>query len=255
MITPRDIERKSMTEEKRNEAKNSTLGFYIGRPISYVLTIPFLYTNISPNTVTVFSILFVIIGFGVLSFAQSVGMRLVGQAFIVAWAFADGIDGNIARYKDIKSENGDMLDTLGGYLAAALIVLAMGNTAYWDHEGLVIVSPMVPVIIGGFSAVSTIIPRLMMHRKMHRDLEKSNGKPVEGLKKKLGNVGGSSRLPRIVFNNLCDPAGGQLLWIFIAIVCHLCTEFTLFYCAINVFIMIYSIISMLEKPTKKNDQA
>lgn len=249
MITPKDVERKSMTEAKRQEAKNSTVGFYLGRPISYVLTVPFLYTNISPNTITIFSIFFVIIGFGVLSFAQSIGMRLVGQAFIVAWALADAIDGNIARYKNIKSENGDALDTLGGYLATALIMLSMGNAAYWDREGLVIVSPVIPVMIGGISAVSTIIPRLMMHRKMHRDMEKSNGKPAEDLQKKLGNVGGSSRLSKIVINNLCDPAGGQILWIFIAIVCHLCTEFTLCYCVINIFIMIYSIVSMMEKPS------
>ena len=63
MITPRDIERKTMTEAKRKEAHKSWFAFYIGRPISYCLTIPLLYTDISPNTITFISILFAISGF------------------------------------------------------------------------------------------------------------------------------------------------------------------------------------------------
>ena len=55
MITPKEIEQKTMSPEKRVSAKNDFFAFYVGRPISYVLTIPFLYTNISPNTVSVIS--------------------------------------------------------------------------------------------------------------------------------------------------------------------------------------------------------
>ena len=48
MITIKDIEEKSMTPEKRAMAKNDLFAFYIGRPLSYVLSIPFMYMNISP---------------------------------------------------------------------------------------------------------------------------------------------------------------------------------------------------------------
>ena len=50
MITPRDIENKTMSPQKRKLAKNDYFAFYIGRPLSYILTIPFLYTNISLYT-------------------------------------------------------------------------------------------------------------------------------------------------------------------------------------------------------------
>lgn len=70
MITPKEIERKTMSEAKRKEAKNSIFGFYVGRPITYVLTVPFLYTNISPNAITVWSIIFAIGGYICLSMPE-----------------------------------------------------------------------------------------------------------------------------------------------------------------------------------------
>ena len=63
MITPRDIENKTMSSEKRKSAKNDYFAFYIGRPLSYILTIPFLYIGISPDAVSLISIIPIIIGF------------------------------------------------------------------------------------------------------------------------------------------------------------------------------------------------
>ena len=57
MITVKEIEEKSMTPEKKAMAKNDMFAFYIGRPLSYVLTIPFLYTNLTPNTISMISII------------------------------------------------------------------------------------------------------------------------------------------------------------------------------------------------------
>ena len=42
----KDLAEKTMTEEKRAQAKNDIFAFYIGRPISYVLTVPFLKMGI-----------------------------------------------------------------------------------------------------------------------------------------------------------------------------------------------------------------
>ena len=106
-----------MTEAKRSEDKNSYFGFYIGRPLSYILTIPFLYTNITPNTVTIISIAFVIAAYICFSVATTTNMRLLGLLFLFLWNMFDGVDGNIARYKNLRSASGDLLDTLGGYLA------------------------------------------------------------------------------------------------------------------------------------------
>ena len=78
MITPKQIERKTMTPEKRAMAHNDYIAFYVGRPISYILTIPFLYTKITPNQVTVLSILPLIIGFVLMYIGESMETFLWG---------------------------------------------------------------------------------------------------------------------------------------------------------------------------------
>ena len=99
MITPKEIEQKTMSPEKRKSAKNDYFAFYVGRPLSYILTIPFLYTNITPNTVSLISIIPLIVGFVLMYFANSTGMMILGWACFFLWNLLDGVDGNIARYK------------------------------------------------------------------------------------------------------------------------------------------------------------
>lgn len=67
----------------------------------------------------------------------------------------DGIDGNIARYKNLKSEKGDLLDTLGGYLAIVLIILGMGNAAYYEKT-ILFGSKIFPIVIAELSAAFTL---------------------------------------------------------------------------------------------------
>lgn len=237
MITPKEIERKTMSEAKRKEAKNSIFGFYIGRPITYVLTVPFLYTNISPNVITVWSIIFAIGGYICLSMAGTVKWRLIGLLLIFLWNMGDGIDGNIARYKGLKSANGDLLDTLGGYLAMVLIVLGMGNAAYNDSEGTVLLAKIFPVALSGISAVMMIIPRLLMHRKLAMKADEE----AEKLKDKS-----TYSLAKIIMLNICDPAGFQEIIMLFCIILHLNTEFTIGYFIINFAVMVYSIKGLMD---------
>lgn len=238
MITPRDIEKRTMNEAKRLEAQNSYFAFYIGRPISYVLTIPLLYTNIMPNTVTIISMIFLIAGYILFTVGHSIGIFLLGFLMIFMWNMGDGIDGNIARYKEIKSENGDLLDTLGGYLAMCMILLGMGNVAFNDPQGHMYINTQLPIFLSGISAVSTLIPRVLMHRKLAK---KPHANSAVSLKDKE-HYG----IARIVALNICDPAGLQEVIMLIAIFFHLATEFTISYCIINVAIMLYSIKNMME---------
>ncbi|MEQ2490670.1 CDP-alcohol phosphatidyltransferase family protein [Blautia obeum] len=237
MITPKDIENKTMNPAKRAEAKNSFFAFYIGRPISYVLTIPFLYTNISPNVVTIMSIICAFIGFGFLSFGTSAEHQLIGVLFIFLWNMGDGIDGNIARFKNIKSSRGDLLDTLGGYLALALIILGMGNAAY-NVSDIVIISKSFPMIIAGLSAIFTLIPRLLMHRKIALSRNKES---ATSLKDKE-----HYSLAKVVALNICDPAGFQEVIMVIAILCNATLYFTIFYFLINLVTMLYSLMQLCD---------
>lgn len=239
MITPKQIEEKTMSPAKRAEAKNSIFGFYIGRPITYILTVPLLYTNISPNAVTIISIIFLIAGYVFFTFGHTTNMFLIGIFMVFLWNMGDGIDGNIARYKNIKSENGDLLDTLGGYLAMALILLGMGNAAFNDTQGNVYISAQLPIVLSGISAVSTLVPRVLMHRKLSKNTKKDDNTVALKDKEHYG-------FARIVALNICDPAGFQEVIMLIAICFHLATEFTIGYCFLNIVIMVYSIKSMME---------
>ncbi|MCI6637700.1 MAG: CDP-alcohol phosphatidyltransferase family protein [Lachnospiraceae bacterium] len=240
MITPKDIERKTMSPEKRKEASKSIWGFYIGRPITYVLTIPFLYTNISPNTVTYISLIFSVLGLCFLSFGNSMVYQLLGLFFIFMWSMYDGVDGNIARYKNQKSEGGDILDTLGGYMSMAFVFLAMGNATLssrniWNMQIGQITN--IGVFLGGVSATLTLIPRLLMHRKIANSKDKSG---AEKLKEKE-----DYSLAKIVALNLCDPAGFQEIIMLVCIILGRFSEFTLFYFVFNLAVAIYSIRSLV----------
>lgn len=237
MITVKDIEKKTMTEAKKKEAKNSLFAFYVGRPISYALTIPCLYANISPNAVTYMSIIFAIAGFGVTSFCHSVVGKIIGMILFFLWNIGDGIDGNIARYRGLKSANGDLLDTLGGYVALSLLLLSMGNAAYYENHSYIQYPILLPAILAGISAVSTLIPRLLMHRKLAQGVGSSGSK----LKDKE-----TYSFPKIVALNLCDPAGFQWVIAFVAIVTNTAFYFTIIYFIINVVVMIYSIKQLME---------
>lgn len=238
MITPKEIEKKTMTEAKRAEAKNSYFAFYIGRPLSYILTVPLLYTSIAPNTVTFISILCLVAGYVLFTVGHTTEVFLLGLLMIFLWNMGDGIDGNIARYKNVKSENGDLLDTLGGYLAICMILLGMGNVAFNDPLGSVYICPQLPIILSGISAISALIPRLLMHRKLAKNAQSQGAETLRD-KEHYG-------FAKIVALNICDPAGLQEVVMLAAILCHLATEFTIVYCILNIAIMSYGIKNMME---------
>lgn len=238
MITPKEIEKKTMSEAKRAEAKNSIWGFYVGRPFSYVLTIPFLYTKISPNIITMISIVFLMASYVIFLISKTTGMRLLGLLLLFSWSIFDAIDGNVARYKNQKSKSGDILDTLGGYLAIAVIFLGMGSMAYRDPLSTVLFSKEFAIEMAGASTAVALIPRILMHRQASKG-EKKNTDSIQDKS--------SYSLPKIMALNICDPAGFQEHLMLIAILFHLELEFTICFLLLNIAIMVYSIIEMTKE--------
>ena len=100
MITPKDIENKTMSPEKRKSAKNDYFAFYVGRPLSYILTIPFLYTNISPNAVSLISIIPIIIGFALMCIGNTRAVLIVGWLMFFLWNLLDGVTETLQDIKD-----------------------------------------------------------------------------------------------------------------------------------------------------------
>lgn len=240
MITPTDIERVTMSPEKRKEAKNDFFAFYIGRPITYVLTIPFLYTRISPNAVTYLSILPSLIGLYLAYIGESTCTFVWSWFCFFMWSMLDGVDGNIARYKKQFSKMGSVIDAMAGYVTMVLIYLAYGIAAS-HHSGWfqnVIHIPLdLYVIMGGLSGVFVIFPRFIMHKAM---TTLGNSYNEDNVKNKSG-----FNFPKLIALNLTSIAGFVQVFLLIAAITNTMDLFTVFYFFINFFVMLYALYTIL----------
>ena len=116
----KDVYDKVLPEAKRQSEKPNIVLSKIVRPLCIYATLPFLDTNIRPTTITKISVLASLIGFGFLSFGRSLLFNIVGWIFFFIWVILDGVDGNLARYKNQTSVMGEVWDAFGGYVAMVL---------------------------------------------------------------------------------------------------------------------------------------
>lgn len=241
MITLKEIEQNTMSPEKRKSAKNDYFAFYIGRPLSYALTIPFLYTGISPNAVSLISILPIVIGFVIMGVATDKAMMIVGWLFFFLWNLLDGVDGNIARYKKWFSPMGSVYDAMSGYIAMILSFFAWGLAA--SHNGGVLdwficVPAELYIVIGALSGFFVILPRFIMHKAITITGDESK---VTGVKDKseYGFV-------KLVALNLTSISGFVQVLMLIAILLNLLDLFTIGYFVLNFLVMIVSLRSIFK---------
>lgn len=239
MITPKEIEQKTMSPEKRKLAKNDYFAFYVGRPLSYILTIPFLYANITPNTVSLISIIPLVIGFIIMCFAKSTGIMILGWACFFLWNLLDGVDGNIARYKGQFSPLGSVYDAMSGYVAMVFSFFAWGVAAAHNGGVLDTVLPIqadIYIIIGAFSGIFQIFPRFIMHKAITtlRDENK-----VSGVKDKS-----EYSFVKLFALNITSVAGFLQVIMLLAVVLNLIDLFTLGYFVLNFMVMLASLRSI-----------
>lgn len=238
MITLRDIANKTMTSEKRAESQNNYFAFYIGRPLSYLLTIPFLYTNITPNMVSIISIVPNIVGFILMGIGNSKATLLCGWGCFFLWNLLDGVDGNIARFKKLSSPIGGVYDAMSGYTALAFSFFAFGIAAA-HHSVLtdLFLSAEAYIVLGALSSIFTLFPRLVMHRAL-TSLRSSNS--VDSLMKKS-----EYGIIKIIALNLTSPSGFIQVIMLVSIIFNVMDWFTLFYCLVNFLIMIVALRNIL----------
>lgn len=235
MITPKKVEKKTMSPEKRKSAKNDYFAFYIGRPLSYVLTIPFLYTNITPDMVSLISIIPVIVGFAIMILAHSKQVMLMGWVCFFLWNLLDGVDGNIARYKKIFSPLGSVYDAMSGYIAMVLSFFAWGIAA--EHIGGILSFLNIPMdtytILGALSGIFVIFPRLIMHKTI----------TITGDEGKVSSVKDKSEygFVKLVALNLTSISGFVQVLMLIAIVIDMLDLFTVGYFILNFVVMLVSL--------------
>ncbi len=236
MITYKDVENRVMPPEKRAESRHDFFSFYVGRKITYIMTIPFLYTNISPNMITGLSIIMLLIGFPVFCFAETKMTLLIGWLLFFLWSLLDGVDGNVARYKHQFSKIGDIYDTMGGYMAIALMYFAAGAAAAHGHAELMGLSRESYIILGGLSSISGIFPRLMMHKVISSFMDNSIVKDIQD-KAQYGIV-------KIAALNVTSISGGSMVFLLAAVLTERLDIYTLAYFGLNFLKMVISLRSI-----------
>jgi phosphatidylglycerophosphate synthase len=242
MITPYDIAKITMTPEKRKDAQNNYFAFYVGRPLSYLLTIPFLYTNITPNTISIISIIPNVIGFILMGIGNNKATLLYGWGCFFLWNLLDGVDGNIARFKKLSSPMGSVYDAMSGYTALVFSFFAFGLAA--AHNGgstSHLLSSELYIVLGALSSIFSLFPRLVMHRAL--TLLKDSQVAADLMKKS------EYGLVKIIALNVMSPSGFVQIVMLLSIIFNAMDIFTLVYCFMNFLIMIVALKNIL---TKKN---
>lgn len=243
MISVKEIERRSMTPEKRKNAKNDYFAFYIGRPLSYALTVPFLYTSLSPNTISIISIVPIIVGFILMSIGYSMDVLLWGWLGFFLWNLLDGVDGNVARYRKQFSKLGSVYDAMSGYIAMILSFFAFGVAAAHNggilHE-LVPISSDTYIILGALSGIFVIFPRFIMHKIITTVGNENSVSEVKN-KSEYGFI-------KLIALNLISISGFVQVLMLAAIVLDMMDLFTLGYFLLNGLVMLVSLRSLLREP-------
>lgn len=241
MITIKDIEEKTMTPEKRKSAKNDLFAFYVGRPLSYALSIPFMYTNISPNAISLLSIVPIALGFLIACCTRTKGGMILSWFMFFLWNLLDGVDGNVARYKKQFSKMGSVYDAMAGYLAASFTFFSAGIMAAHSEGPLVrggLITAETLLILGGVTAVFNMFPRLVMHKATTTLMDKETVSDISE-KQNYGIV-------KVIALNLKSCAGGAQVLFLAAILLNILDLFTVCYFVFNTAVMIATLRSIFK---------
>lgn len=240
--TLKDVKEKSMTPEKKASDRYGLFEYYVARPLSYYLTIPFLYTGLSPNAISLISILPPIIALIVMYLGRGIGWYLLGWFFMFLWVVMDCVDGNVARYRKQFSRLGNVYDGMAGYVALVLSFLAVGIAASHSpglFQEMIHLPLDMYIILGALSGIFTLYPRLVMHLAMNivgKDSSASSLKDRQHF----------SPIYLIGFN-ITTPSGLVHVLRLIAILLHMMDLFTIGYFIINLGVMIISLRRILKE--------
>ena len=237
IMSYKEIYNMAMPTSKRKEEKLNIWVTFAVRPLSVLLTMAFIESKTKPTTITKWSVLACIIGAFFLILSNSVFFSLIGWLFFFMWAVLDGVDGNLARCTNQCSAIGDLWDTMGGYAAMVLIYFGAGIAAYYDTNRFDFIETHYNLIMGGATAIFSIFPRLVMHKKKSSGIE---SQAVRSLSEKH-----NFSILKVLGMNLISPSGAMQLILLGSILFHVLNFFIFFYCVVNFVIMIVSLKTLL----------
>jgi hypothetical protein len=126
--------------------------YVLFRRSSIYLTWLFLHTGLSPNQITVLSLLTALLGFFVLALGSGPTF-VIGLVLLLLYHLLDRVDGEVARVRSRFSLLGIYMDNSGHHLTSAFVFIAAG-IAIASESDLVLGGPAILVVgaIGGVAA-------------------------------------------------------------------------------------------------------
>ncbi len=121
---------------------------YVERKISIAISKRLVNTPVTPNQMTIFSVLVGIIGAYLISLGGTINQS-AGALLFLAHSILDGCDGEIARIKFLESKFGGVLDFWGDNIVHAAVFYAIGHE--W-HERT---GNLLPLILSWMSVFAT----------------------------------------------------------------------------------------------------
>ena len=238
-MTYKEIYDIAMPVNKRKEEFWNIWVTMVVRPLSILCTVPFTRTKVKPTTITKVSIVSNLIGFFLVAFGLNITMAIAGWFFFFIWAVLDGVDGNLARCTKQCSPMGDLWDTLGGYAAMVLIYFSAGIAAFNEVSLYSFCDASWMLILGGATAVMSIFPRLVMHKKKSSNIDDKSVKDISDKQ--------NFSLSKIAAMNLVSPSGFMQVIFLCSIVFNVLNFFVLFYFIVNLGIMSLSLRTLLKE--------
>ena len=165
MVKYHEVYDRVLPESKRASDRQNIILAKVVRPLSIYLTLPLLEKDVKATTVTKFSVAVSLVGFALLMLGHSMALNILGWFCFFMWAVLDCVDGNIARFKNQCSSMGELWDAFGGYVAMVLTYFGGGIAAYFDQNYITFCEPYFLLILGGATAIMSIFPRMIMHKK------------------------------------------------------------------------------------------
>jgi phosphatidylglycerophosphate synthase len=152
-----DALRKSYGAKESSDRADSYVSRFIYRPVSFYLTIPFVWTGCSANQVTMLRIVLALLS-AVLVATKFRSLVLFGSSLYAFCVLLDYVDGNLARLNGTASEFGGLLEELADQVGPSLFPLAIGVGLYFRPDRLLrlvgSVDPVWALLVGALTSIS-----------------------------------------------------------------------------------------------------
>jgi phosphatidylglycerophosphate synthase len=142
----------------------SFISRFVERRISLAISRRIIYTSLTPNQISIFSILLGLLS-GLLFLTQHRTLHVTGAILLLISSIIDGCDGEIARLRYQESRLGSWMDFLGDNCVHMCVFFCIGMGLYRQGHGTVYLILGIIAVMGTLGSASMVFYRVFIHTK------------------------------------------------------------------------------------------